>query len=240
VRDLLAQVLRDRVRYQVTDLLLGKRVEPEGDRPLGPPLHEIWPSKAEKQERCSREQSDVLDQVEKRLLSPLEVVEDAGERGVLLEQSAEGPGDLLGGGSLVRLAEQRAQRSGGRGIRGKGVELLDDLDHRPVRNPLPVGKAVAAHDVGTDPGQELGRQPRLAHAGIADDGDELTAFLVTRAPPGLSQQFELRHATDETTLVPALRRLVNGDEPVGRHRLGLPLQFQRIHRLGLDGFSNEL
>ncbi len=49
----------------------------------------------------------MLDQVEERLLAPLDVVEDAHERRALLEQLAEGPGDLLGACSLFRLPPSR-------------------------------------------------------------------------------------------------------------------------------------
>jgi hypothetical protein len=82
----------------------------------------------------------MFDQVEQRLLSPVHVVEHTNERTLLrllLEQLAEGPRDFLGGRRRLRLAEQRAKRQGRIALRQR-TELLDDLDHRPVRDPLAV------------------------------------------------------------------------------------------------------
>ena len=91
-----------------------QRLEPERDRPLRAALGQLRPGEAEEQDRrAGREQGDVLDQVEERLLSPLNVVEDADERfslRLLLEQLAERPGDLLGRGALLSLPEQGAER----------------------------------------------------------------------------------------------------------------------------------
>ena len=77
-------------------------------RPATPPgaRPELGAGEAEQQDRrAGREQGDVLDEVEERLLAPLDVVEQADERRLLLEQLAERPGDLLGRGCLVRLAQ---------------------------------------------------------------------------------------------------------------------------------------
>ena len=61
----------------------------------------------------------MLDEVEERLLAPLDVVEDARRAArLLLEQLAEGPGDLVGGRRLLRLAEQRPDRAAAAGSDG--------------------------------------------------------------------------------------------------------------------------
>ena len=100
------------------------------------------------------EQRDVLDEVEERLLAPLDVVEDDHERRrLLLEQLAERPGDLLGGRRLLALAEQRADRRRGGPVGRQRVELLEHLDHRPVGDPLAVGEAAAADDPSVDRGR---------------------------------------------------------------------------------------
>ena len=91
----------------------------------------------------------MLDQVAKRLLAPLDVVEHDDERlfrGGMLQGLAKGPGDLLGRGRRVALAEQRADRRRGGFVRRKDIELLQHLDDGPVRDPLAVRKAAAADD----------------------------------------------------------------------------------------------
>ena len=60
----------------------------------------------------------MLDQVEERLLAPLDVVEDDHQRLLgrsLLERLAKRPGDLICD-VLARLAQQRADRRGSRSI----------------------------------------------------------------------------------------------------------------------------
>ena len=71
---------------------------------------QLRPRHAEQQDRRARgEERDVLDQVEERLLAPLDVVEDDDQRPLrrcVLERLAERPGDLLRG--RRRLASRRA------------------------------------------------------------------------------------------------------------------------------------
>ena len=238
--DLLAQVACEALRDQLVDVCLRQRLEPERDRPLRTALGELGSSETEDQDRRrGRKQGDVLDQVQERLLSPLDVVEHADEPRLLLEQLAEGPGDLLGRSPLLRLAKQGAQRGSGRRIRGQRVELLDHLDHRPVRDPLAVRKAAAADALCIDRGEKLGRQPRLADAGIADHGHELAASLFADLLPDLPQRLELPHPPDEQSLVPALGRLVDRHQPVGGHRLALSLQLERLHSFRDDRLTDE-
>ena len=54
--------------------------------------------------------------------------------------------------------EQRADRRRGGLVRGQHVELLQHLDHRPVRDPLAVGQAAAADDRRVDRSQSLRRR----------------------------------------------------------------------------------
>ena len=57
----------------------------------------------------------MLDEIEQRLLPPVQVVEHADERLLLrflLEQLAEAPGDLVRRCAHLRFPEQRAQRRG--------------------------------------------------------------------------------------------------------------------------------
>ena len=104
----------------------------------------------------------MLDQVEERRLTPVEVVEEDDERalrGGLLEELANRPRDLLRGRRRLGLAEERGDRVRRleRG-RGRAAELLHDLDHRPVRDPLAVGETAALDDPRVDAREELPRR----------------------------------------------------------------------------------
>ena len=160
---LLAQLAGDPLGDELVDVFVAKRLEPERHRPGGAALGELRPRDAEQQDRRARgEERDVLDQVEERLLAPLDVVEDDHERPLgrsLLQRLAEGPGDLLRRRRRLRLAQQRADRHRGGLVRGQHVELLQHLDDRPVRDPLAVGEAAAADDRRLDRGQKLGDEP---------------------------------------------------------------------------------
>jgi len=91
----------------------------------------------------------VLDQVEERLLAPLDVVKHDHQRPLrrgVLQGLAEGPRDLLGRGSCVALAEERADRHSGGLLGRRHVELLQHLHDGPVGDPLAVGWAAAQDD----------------------------------------------------------------------------------------------
>jgi len=89
---------------------------------------------------------DVLDQVEQRLLCPVQIVQHHYEwlyPRLLLEQLAEPPGDLLGRQLLARLGEHRSNRSSRVAFRQR-PELRQDLHHGPVCDSVPVGETTAA------------------------------------------------------------------------------------------------
>ena len=95
---------------ELVDVFVAQRLEPKRHRPGRAALGELRPRHAEQQDRRARgQQRDVLDQVEERLLAPLDVVEDDDERplgGSVLQRLAEGPGDLLRRCRSLALAEQ--------------------------------------------------------------------------------------------------------------------------------------
>src|SRR6185437_1134461 len=106
-----------------------------------------------------------LDEVEKRLLGPVQVVPDDDQRTLLrrlLEQAPDGERDLLLGGRSFA-AEQRVERTRDSFLELALLrpELLHDLDERPVRNALAVRQAASPNDGRIDTPQELGRQARL-------------------------------------------------------------------------------
>ena len=150
--DALAQAGLDaaQLRQQELGLRCVERLEeyrrrvPFAAAPGGPLLEQLGAGHAEQEDRlAAREIGDVLDQIEQCLLRPVQVVEHADERvlvRLLLDQLAEAPSDLLRRGRGLRLPEQRPDRYRWIALRQR-VELLDDLDHRPVRDPLAVGEA---------------------------------------------------------------------------------------------------
>src|SRR5438477_10221571 len=112
----------------------------------------------------------------------MQVVEQADERlfvGVLLEELSERPRNLACVRRYVALAGQRAAWPRSVAVR-QVLELLEDLDDGPVRDAVAVREATATHDLGFEAGEELGREPRLADAGGAEDGEELARAVVSR------------------------------------------------------------
>ena len=103
---------------QLVRLLRRERLEQDRRRvqlaagPTRAPVEQLRPGHAEQQDRrIATEVGDVLHQVEKGWLAPVQVVEDRDEwpfRRCLLECFSHGPGDLVGGGRFVRLSEQYA------------------------------------------------------------------------------------------------------------------------------------
>ena len=101
----------------------------------------------------------------KRLLAPLDVVEDDDERRLLCSSSLRNAQAISSAEvPCLDLAEQRPDRGGRGRVVGQRVELLQHLDDRPVGDPLAVGEAAAADDARVDRGQRLRDEPRLADA----------------------------------------------------------------------------
>ncbi len=184
----------------------------------------------------------MLDQVEEGLLTRVDVVEHDHERstrGRLLERLPERPGDLLGGGRIALSPEQGSDRRRRVGVPRHGVQLLQHLDHGPVRDPIAVGQASSADSRRLQGSDGFRYEPRLADARVADDRDQLAVLFGHRPLPGLAHESELALAVDETRLVAALRRRPEAEKPVGGNRLGLPAQLEPCHRLALDCFAHE-
>ena len=208
VRDPLPEVTRDLVADQRLDLLGGQRLEPQDAGPAGAPVEQLRTRHAQEQDRSAgREQRRRLDQVEERLVSPLDVVEDDDQRRLLLEQLPGCPGDLVCGGRDVRIAEERADRCRCDRIRGQLPELLHHLHHGPVRDPVAVGKAAPPEHTSFDGGERLRHDPRLAHSGVACDGDQLATRLRLHSLPCRDDLRKLRLAPDEPGRVAAVRHV---------------------------------
>ena len=90
-----------------------------------------------------------------------------------------------------------------------------------------------------DRGQRLHDEPRLAHAGIADDRDESAAALGLHARPRIEDGGELPLSPDEGRLVEPFRRVSHHEQAVGGYGLRLALELERLHRLEIRRPADE-
>ncbi len=236
-----AQLLRHSRPDQACRVLVAERLEPHRHRPRGAAVEQLRAGHAEQQDRgAAREQRDVLDQVEERLLAPLDVVEHDDERRLLLEQLPERPGDLLRRRPRLRLPQQRADRRRGGRIGRQRAELLHHLDDRPVGDPDPVREAAAADDPRLDRAERLRRQPRLAETRIADDRDQLTPPL--RHAPAPRPRASSASSRSRPTNTVSCRRSTAARAPSSRNAdTGslLPFNDQRLDRLDIDRVTDQ-
>ena len=173
-----------------------RRVHPPAP-PARPLLRELGPREADHQEwHVPGGAGQVRDEVEQRLLRPVDVVEDHDERPVAchgLEEPADRPEDLVGDRRDPAEAEDRGDllldepgvldlpdEPGHLGARLLGLILIADLgglpDHlgdRPEGEVAAVGEAVAAQDgrALAHRVEELGDEPRLPDARRSEQGD---------------------------------------------------------------------
>ena len=223
--DPLADIVRDGRADELPGLLRGKRLKPERRRPAWTAIEQLGPGHAdEQQRRAGREQRGRLDEVEKRLLSPLDVVEANNQWRLLLEQLPERPGDLVGAGNRLALPEKRPDCIRPGLVARQRIELLHHLDDGPVGDALAVGETAAAHYLCVDLRERLRHEPRLADAGIPDHSDHLAAGAGQRAVTGVHKLLQLPLAPDEARGVRALRDFADGKERVGGNRLALAPQ----------------
>src|SRR5205085_12692430 len=91
--------------------------------PVGPDLQQVWPREADEEEgRVAHPRGEVLDELEQRLLRPVDVLEDEDERlhlGELLRPRTRGPGELL----AAALALDRGEDPG-----SEAQQVCDGLD----------------------------------------------------------------------------------------------------------------
>ncbi len=177
--------------HEALALALGQRLEQDRGRvrlparPAGPDFEKLGPGQAEQQDRrLARPFRDVLDQVEKGGLGPVDVIQHDDERicpRERLEQPA-GCAEALGGCQLaLGQPDDLGQLAGN--LCGVGLALeqkldlpcgvrrrvrfcqacgcADDLGEGPERDALPVRQAAAANDhgVGAEPPGELLDEP---------------------------------------------------------------------------------
>ena len=165
--------------------------------------------------------ADLLDQVEERLLAPVDVVEDDDERslgGCLLERLAERPRDLLRPSSRVssrRAASGSPPRPPRRPAARRAAQHLDD---RPVGDALAVGQAAAAHDPRVDRREQLRlragtcRRRRRRRPSPARSARSAC----TRSQASGSSASSRSRPTNRIRVRALRRARVDGHEPVGR------------------------
>ena len=200
----------------------------------GRSVEELGARDAEQEDRrVAREVGDVLDEVDEDRLGPLQVVDHDDLRPLgraRLEQPPEGE---------LRLGRRRADD----GV-GLDADRDQDLDERPVGDPLAVGEAAAAQDVGrvADALEEVGDEARLADAGRAEEREEPARAVGDGVLVVAPEPLTLALAADERRLEVARERRGVADhleEPERLDRLGLPLQRERLDRLDADGVADE-
>ena len=207
--------------------------------PGRPAVEQFRTRHAEQQDRCvATEVGDVLDQVEKDWLSPVQIIEHDDERTSRrggLEELAYRPGDLLGRARERLAAENRVERACGGGLKtqlgkhlvgGRPEQLLDGRGHGPVADAFAVGKAAAAdHGRAVEARQELGHEARFADPGRAEDREQMARSFADDVREGIVEEVLLALPAHHWNRLPhGLRHPGNNaEEAEGRHRLGFAL-----------------
>jgi hypothetical protein len=214
----------------------------------------------EEDRRVARPLGDVIDQIEKRRLGPMDVLEHDDERPVAckrLEQLPDRPERLLGGtmnlGSADRAADPRSDHLGvpvafeKRADRRAGIvsrQVLNDLAQRPERDALAVGKTAPRHDprVVCERRAQFCHETRLADPGRPEDREQVVRPLLDCALEGQLELRELSTSADQRRLEmtrEARASVENVDEPPGDDRLVLPAQREWVERFDDDRIAHE-
>ena len=221
-RSVLVQRVDQRLAVRIAEgLELDRRRAHAAAAPVGADVEQLRTREAEDHQRAvTHPLGHVLDQLEQRLLGPVDVLEDEDQRlrlGHQLRPFARGPGDLL----LAALAVNRFEHASGEpeqvGDRLCGAALaelldgdvervvvgdvrgaLDHLGQGPVGDALAVRETPAVEDGRSfERGEELVGQAALADARLAVDRDEVRAAVALGAREGVLEQIELVVPADE-------------------------------------------
>ena len=246
-------------------LLRSQRLELDRSRaqaaaaPAGTDVEQLRPREADDQQRRVLDAlGEVLDQLEQRVLGPVDVFEDEDQRlcvGQLGSPLVRRPGDLLLaalGLDPLEHADGEGEQVGHRVVAAAGAELghgfvdrvvvrdpgrnLDHLRERPVRDALAVGeRAAGKNGRAFDAVRELAREAALADAGLAVDREEMRATVADHASERVVKQLELVLAADEARRDRLDAPVVLGDAlelPHGQ-RIVEPLQLEEAALLGV-------
>ena len=186
-------------------LELDRRRADSASAPVGANVEQLGPGETDDQERpVLHPVGHVLDQLEQRILCPVDVLEDEDERlrlGHELRPLSSGPGDFLLAPLAVDRLEDAARQAEqvGHGLRGAAVaklldcdverivvgdvgRALDHLGQGPVGDALTVRQAAALEDRRAfERGEVLVHHPALADTGLAIDREEMRALVPDRA-----------------------------------------------------------
>ena len=107
--------------------------------------------------------------------------------------------------------------------------MLHDLDDRPVRDALPVGKTAAPHDRCVDTVQELGGEARFPDACRAEQREQSARAVAKGIGERVLEQLALVFAADQRRFQMSHRWdcvVPHLEKPVRLQRNGLALQFE--------------
>ena len=252
-------------------LLRGERLQLDRGRaqspstPAGADVEQLRPREADDQQRCVLDAlGEVLDQLEQRILGPVDVFEDEDQRLRVRELCGplvRGPGDLL----LAPLCFDPLEHAHGECKQvGHGVvaaaraELghglvdrivirdpggnLDHLGEGPVRDAFAVReRAAGKNGRALDTVRELAREAALPHARLAVDGEEMRAAIADHARERVVKELELLLAAHEACRdrrhPPA--GLLDTHEPPHRQRIVEPLELEEDALLGVHDRQGE-
>ena len=147
--------------------------------PSLPSVKELRAPQAEQENRgISAPVGDVLDEVEERLLAPVDVIPHDHEwslTGCLFEELPDSECDLIGCRLLVAAKQRRKwPYHCRRQVALVGPQRLHYLNHRPIRDALAVREAAAADDSRVELLQNLCDEPRLADARGPEQREQVT------------------------------------------------------------------
>ena len=227
--------------------------------PAGTDVEELRPREADDQQGCVLDAlGEVLDQLEQRVLGPVDVFEHEDQRlgiGQLGGPFVRRPGDLLLaalGFDPLEHAHGEGEQVGHRVVTATGAELghgfvdrvvvrdpgrdLDHLCEGPVRDALAVRERAAGENCRAFHAvRELTREAALADARLAVDREEMRATVADHASKRVVQQLELVLAADEARRYRLDAPVVLGDAlelPHGE-RIVEPLQLEEAALLGV-------
>src|SRR5919106_1305934 len=218
--------LDDELVDQQLALLGGQRLELDRGRPdtaSAPPrscVEQLRSRETEYEERRADPVGEVLDEIEQRLLGPVDILKEEDKRLHVAERLHDlprRPRDLLGASlALERLEHPRREpehvrdrlllaaraqlleRLLQRVVVGDAGGGLDHLRQRPVGDSLAVRQAASRQDArALEPVDELPREAALADSRLAEDREQVRAAVANGARERVLEELELGLATDE-------------------------------------------
>ena len=251
--DAVAELLRKLVD-QALGLGFGQRLEPHGRRvpaartPRRPRVEQLGARRGDDEQRAACIAHDALDQVEQRVVAPVQVLDEHDRRPIgrqTLEERDRGVMELFADVHGARVAGPRAAERESQGavlaettgdvrvgVAVADVEvLLDDLAERPVgRVPVreaPPGPPPRLGLLFGKPQPELAHEARLPHAGVAEDRHEVRRLELERPPVRRAHELDSASRPTKVVLSPLTPRgrIRVSARNTARHGTGADLPF---------------